>query len=555
VCWRRCLAAAALAAALIPAGTALAVTPAEPRSVRVVLYPIQLKGERVPARPQLERVLRRLSRFMARVSYGRILVTGEVAPPFKGSTRATAGNTVPHATLDAAVRQATAAGVSPDGAIPLFVAPSRVDKLSFANGNYAVIQGHGLQRAEGTVAHEFGHMIGLDHANGPRACPRPFRPATCAARPRGINAYADLFDVMGYGEDRFGAFQLAALGVAPVLDAAPGRAKVTVRPLQARDPTLLRLRAAASDWYVESRTVAASRDTRHAVRLPAGVAISRVAPRYVPGSEGRFPQPVRVPATSPAKVCAAGRACLLRQLFRRGRTLTVPGTFRLRVLGRGPGGATRVRTTWLDRSPPELSVVSASIVRRFGSGGELQAQIGASATGAGVASVLIEQAGVVSRIDPDNHPGLVAGKRGKAVVKVPLVPGALTATVRLVDAAGNVSAPASIDLGGLPAQAGATVSFDPAPAKDETRATQLPAGRPVTVSGVTDPSLAGLSWHLEIIGTATSLDLQIGPDGTFWGSWTASAPGLYQVVAEVPVERIPDSIELRRERFTAWVRG
>ena len=75
---------AVLAAALVPAATALAVAPAAPRSVRVVLYPIQLKGERVPARPELERVLRRLSRFMARVSYGRILVTGEVAPPFRG---------------------------------------------------------------------------------------------------------------------------------------------------------------------------------------------------------------------------------------------------------------------------------------------------------------------------------------------------------------------------------------------------------------------------------------------------------------------------------------
>ena len=449
----------------------------------------------------------------------------------------------------------TAAGVAPDGAIPIFIAPSRVDKLSFANGHFAVVQGHGLQRAETTVAHEFGHMLGLDHARAPRACPRPFRPATCAARPRGINTYEDLFDVMGYGQDRFGAFQLAALGIAPVHEAAPGSAKVTVRPLQARNPTLLRLRAASSDWFVESRRVAASRDTRRAVRLPAGVAISRVAPRYVPDSEGRFPPPLRVPATSPAKVCVAGRACLFRQLFRRGRTFTVPGAFRLRVLGRGPGGSTRVRTTWLDRSPPELSVAGASVVRRFGGGSELHASIGARATGAGVASVLIDQGGVVSRVDPDDVPGLVAGKRGKGDVRVPLAPGAATATLRLVDAAGNASAPASLDLQALPAHAGATVGFDPAPAAFETRATQLPAGRPVTVSGVTDPSFEGLSWRLEVIGTAASQDLTIGPGGTFSGSWTPSAPGLYKVIAEVPVERIPASIELRSERFVAWVRG
>ena len=194
-------------------------------------------------------------------------------------------------------------------------------------------------------------------------------------------------------------------------------------------------------------------------------------------------------------------------------------------------------------------------MRRFGGGSELQAEIGARATGAGVASVQIDQEGVVSRIDPDDVPGLVAGKHGTAVVRVPLAPGAPTATLRLLDAAGNTSAPVSIDLQGLPAHTGATVSFDPAPAAYQTRATQLPAGRPVTVSGVTDPSFAGLVWTLHIIGTATSLDLPIEPDGTFSGSWTPSAPGLYKVVAEVPIERIPDSIKLSRERFVAWVRG
>ena len=119
-------------------------------------------------------------------------------------------------------------------------------------------------------------------------------------------------------------------------------------------------------------------------------------------------------------------------------------------------------------------------------------------------------------------------------MRVPLVPGATTATLRLVDAAGNASAPASIDLQALPAQAGATVSFDPVPAADETRATQLPAGQPVMVSGVTDPSFAGLTWTLEIIGTATSLDLPIGPDGTFSGSWTPTAPGLRRRQPEMP---------------------
>ena len=542
--------------ALVPAGTALAVTPAAPRAVRVVLYPIRLKGERVPARPQLERVLRRLSRSMRTATYGGILVSGKIAPTLTASTRATAGNLIPQATLDAAVSRATAAGVSSDGAIPIFAAPSRVKKLSFSNGYFSLIQGDGLSSRDATVSHELGHMLGLDHALTPTACPRPFRPAVCAARPRRVATYGDLFDIMGYGRDRFSAFQLAALGVLPVHDAAPGSAQVSVRPAQASHPTLLRLRTAANDWFVESRTTAETRDSRHPIRLPHGVAISRVRSRYLPpANDPRLPQPLRVPATSPERPCVAGRACLLRQLFRPGRTLTVPGAFRLRVVGGGPHGSSRVRTTWLDHSPPQLSVTGASLVRRFGGDAELQVQIGARATGAGVASVLIDQAGAVSRIDPDGVPGLVAGRRGHGVVRVPLAPAAATATLRLVDAAGNASAPAVLDLNSLLAHAGATVSFDPGLGADQTRATQLPSGRTITVSGMTDPQFAGLSVTLDILGTATSLELPIGPDGAFSGSWTPPAPGKYQVIAEVPVERVPGSIELRRERFAGWVRG
>jgi hypothetical protein len=541
---------AVLVAALVPAGTA----PAAPRPVRVVLYPIQLKGERAPSQAKLERALRQLSRFMKRVTYGQILVSGKVAPRFVGTTRATAGNIIPQATLDAAMSRAAAAGVRNGGAIPMFVAPSRVDKRSFSNGLISVIQGHGLDRPVATIAHEFGHMLGLDHARAATACPRPFRPATCAARPRRLDSYGDVFDVMGSGLDRFGAFQLAALGVAPVRDAAPGSARVSVRPLQASHPTLLRLRAAASDWFVESRTSLSWRDRARAVRLPAGVAVSRVAPHYVP-KDGRLPEPLRVPASSPHTVCFAGRDCLKREFFRRGRTLTLPGVFRLRVLGRGSGGSTRVRTTWLDHSPPALSVAGASIISRFGGSTELRARIGARATGAGVAWVLVDQGGVVSRVAADEVPGLVAGTRGTGTVRVPLAPGVATATLRLVDAAGHASAPATIDLQATPVDAGATIAFAPSLGADETRATQLPAGQAITVSGVTDPSLSGLVWTLSVIGTTTTLDLPVAADGSFSGSWTPAAPGLYKVIAEVPVQRVPGSIEIRRERFVGWVRG
>jgi hypothetical protein len=82
--------------------------------------------------------------------------------------------------------------------------------------------------------------------------------------------------------------------------------------------------------------------------------------------------PLRVPGAAPASRCSSDASCLARQLFRPGSALTVPGAFRLRALARGPRGWTRVRTTWLDRTPPALSgrpdedVVSAQgeVVRR-----------------------------------------------------------------------------------------------------------------------------------------------------------------------------------------------
>ena len=58
-----------------------------------------------------------------------------------------------------------------------------------------------------------------------------------------------------------------------------------------------------------------------------------------------------------------------------------------------------------------------------------------------------------------------------------------------------------------------------------------------------------------MIGAQGSADLPIGPGGAFSGSWTPTAPGIYKVVAQVPVERIPGSFELRRQTVEGWVRA
>ncbi len=159
-------------------------------------------------------------------------------------------------------------------------------------------------------------------------------------------------------------------------------------------------------------------------------------------------------------------------------------------------------------------------------------------------------------MDPDTVPGLVAGARGAGVVRAALAPGATAASLRAVDAAGNASAPIGIDLAALPRAAAATVAFDPALGAFEARATPLPAGRAVTVSGVTDPSFAGLAWQLEVIGTQVSQTLPIGPGGAFSATWAPTEPGLYRVVADGPGRARSRARSSSAARpFDGWVRA
>ena len=125
--------------------------------------------------------------------------------------------------------------------------------------------------------------------------------------------------------------------------------------------------------------------------------------------------------------------------------------------GRGP---VRVETTWLDRTPPTVAVARTTVVRRFGTGNELVLDLRADARGAGVARVEIDHGGVVTRIDADDVPGLVAGRRGRGRVRVPLVAGAAT-RVWLVDAAGNVSPPVAVDVAAAASVPAATITSSP----------------------------------------------------------------------------------------------
>lgn len=544
--------ATALAAfALVPAAHALS-RPLVPRGteLRVVILPVKLKGERVPSERQLRRLVRDLAAWYDRATYGRLRVTGDVAPAIAAGSFEIAPRSLDARIQRVAIQRASARGVRTAGAIPVFIEASRTPSPSFGSPGAVQIRG-GAWRETDAVAHELGHALGLDHAHAPTVCRRPFRPLACADHPRNDFEYGDTLDVMGFGGDRFGAYSLAALALAPVRDARPGRSVTALRPLDGPRPTLLRLRTAARDWFVETRRRTRLRNEPTTTSMPRGVSISRAIARYEPIGEA-FPRPQRIPATDPERRCRAGSAaCLARQVFGPGRRFTVPGAFRLRVLGRR--GRVRVETTWHDRTPPSVAVTSARVVRPFGGAPQLALDLRAQATGAGVTRVDVDQGGRVTRVDADAVDGLV---RGHGTVRAPLA-AASTARVRLIDAAGNASAWVGVDLASVPGSPAAGIAWNPPLGVAAASATPLAPGRSVTVSGITDPALAGIGFvRFEAIGDhGTPADLPIAPDGSFSTTWTAPASGLYLLRVRVPVESEAGGLAFRTQVVEGHVRG
>jgi hypothetical protein len=555
---------AALALALVPAGRAAAL-PQRPAGTpyRIVVLPVKQRGTPLPPRRGLARTFRSARAWYRRETRGRIDLRAVFAPPIAAAA-ANAGEDGPAAT---ALRIAAGRGVDVAGALPVLIEAGRRDRRSYGSPSGIQIRGTAWRRPQ-TVVHELGHGLGLEHSPAPTACRGGFAPLRCTLRPRTRYDYADALDVMGGGDRHLGAYARVALGLDPVTDAPPGRAVTVLRPLEARRPTLLRLRTAAFDYLVDTRRADVDRIARRRVRAPRGAAIARVRARYAPagatslvpepvrvtgGGNDLLPQPVRVPATDPARACRAGTpACLARQIFRPGRRFTVPGAVRLRVL-RG-GGALRVATRWLDRTPPSLTVAAARIVRPAGAPAQLALALATAATGAGVARIEVEQGGAITPADPDLHPGLVAGPRGSGTLRVPLR-AAPVARVRAVDAAGNASAWQPIDLAAVPAAAGATVSWAPAGGTVQGVATPLGSGQVVTIRARTDPALAGALAELEVVGSAEAPSATVGADGTLTIAWTAPRPGLYTLRLRVPVGRSADGVDVRTEAFQGWYRG
>jgi hypothetical protein len=124
--------------------------------------------------------------------------------------------------------------------------------------------------------------------------------------------------------------------------------------------------------------------------------------------------------------------------------------------------------------------------------------------------------------------------------------------VRLVDAAGNASPWAALDV--ARSIAGATVQFDPPLGPSPLTASRLSGARTVTIRGRTDPSVAGYDVELDAIGTSTSTRVPIAPDGTFVVSWSPPRREEYPLILQVPVEPPHDGIPLRVQEFEGFVR-
>jgi hypothetical protein len=520
--------------------------------LRLVVIPIEVKGRQPPSTARLRGMVARMSRWLARASNDRIRVEAAIAPRATGGAltpRLRGEDTEAFAVL---LERAAAQGVPVDGAIPIYVAPGlrtyEPPSSNYRSGgrpNIGVIVRSNQWRDTNIVVHELGHALGLSHANLP-ACPRGVHVCRHGAHRRSAE-YGDRFDIMGLGGDRFGAFGMVALGLARVTDAPPGRGTTAVPPPGNGDPVLLRLRAANRDWYLESRTRHVPFFDPRRRRVPAGVIVSYAGQQFFPRNVEHYAPSFRYPRT---RDWGCRRPdCVVRLLYRPGAKLVVPGVVRARVLG---GSPLRVRTTWLDRTPPELTVAGSGVLRAPGAAPELTMDLRAGARGAGLLAVEIDQGGAVTRVAADTVRGLVRGRRGRGAVRVPLAPGAASAAVRLVDAAGNASPWAPLDVArSIP---GAAVQFDPPLGPSPLTAPQLTGARTVTIRGRTDPALAGEEVELDAIGTSTSPRVPIAADGTFVMSWSPPRRDEYRLILQVPVEPPHDGLPYRYQEFEGFVR-
>ncbi len=166
-------------------------------------------------------------------------------------------------------------------------------------------------------------------------------------------------------------------------------------------------------------------------------------------------------------------------MFSPGASLTVPGAFRLDVLGPSPTGASQVKTTWLDRKAPAITSIKGRIEKPWGaSRSTMVIDLVGKADGAGIATVEVKAGAKTTRIDADTLTDLIAGK-GKASVRIKAPRSGIVRTT-LVDAAGNRSVVKGLKVSKLKTTRTNALTYAPRGGSGYYAAVAVPAGTRVT---------------------------------------------------------------------------
>jgi hypothetical protein len=248
--------AAGCAVAAPGAGAAVARRPADSAASlgaqRTLVVPLTWQGgPSAAAAPLRTLVLGGLDAWVRSVSGNRAWVTGDVADPVVLHAAPTCDAVLAVAgPADAAL---AARGIDADGYPRILYFLPAIDGCSFrglgeVGGRRAWFTG---VRDVGTVAHEYGHLLGLSHAHAEQCLQNAFV-GSCTTL-----EYGDWWDTMGTGfGGAYDAPEQASLGWLTGIAAPAGDADVTLSPLEGADSAIRAavVSSALGTLWLEHRT-------------------------------------------------------------------------------------------------------------------------------------------------------------------------------------------------------------------------------------------------------------------------------------------------------------
>jgi len=255
-------AAFVLACAVAAPGAAFAASGASVGAQRTLVVPLTWQGgPATSAAPLRSLVFGGLNAWIRSVSAGRAWVTGDVADPVVLAATPTCDTVLDVAgPADGAL---AARGIDADGYPRVLYFLPAIAGCSFrglgeVGGRHAWFTG---VSDVATVAHEFGHLLGLAHAHAEQCLQNAFA-GDCATL-----EYGDWWDTMGTGlGGAYNAPEQASLGWLHGITAPAGDADVTLSPLEGPDSTVraATVVSALGTLWLEHRTRAVGTLRPHA---------------------------------------------------------------------------------------------------------------------------------------------------------------------------------------------------------------------------------------------------------------------------------------------------